>query len=348
MHWSPGGKAAYARSEDSPAWLRLRRKPLHRSSAGCPRLPAQRTGFPQGAADAHTEKRENHAKFRSDLAACRRPRPEFGGGMALADRIWGMRRSPTRISLGARAYRDAEQPRLPREGESRGHPHRGDGRVRRGGPIIAILGEYDACRPQPGRRHRRTQGSRSGRPRPWLRSQPARLRRHARGHRDQGLARCDRHPGPRALLSAALRKKAARPNRSWCGPASSTASTSPSPGIRPRSHGSTKRCRSPIRAWTSSSPAAPATPPPPPHLGRSALDAVELMNVAPTTCVKHIARRCPYPLRDAGFRRHRPQRGAGLRQGALRVRSRDLLGMFALNERVIKVAEGAALMSGPR
>ena len=53
-----------------------------------------------------------------------------------------------------------------------------------------------------------------------------------------------------------------------------------------------------------------------PHLGRSALDAVELMNVG----VNYIASTCratPASLRPARHRRHRPQRGAGPRPRAL-------------------------------
>ena len=54
-----------------------------------------------------------------------------------------------------------------------------------------------------------------------------------------------------------------------------------------------------------------------PHLGRSALDAVELMNVGVNYMREHMPSRCAHPLRDTRRRRHRAQRGAGARQGAL-------------------------------
>ena len=48
-----------------------------------------------------------------------------------------------------------------------------------------------------------------------------------------------------------------------------------------------------------------------PHLGRSALDAVELMNVGVNYMREHMPSRRAHPLRDARCRRHRAERGAG-------------------------------------
>lgn len=83
-----------------------------------------------------------------------------------------------------------------------------------------------------------------------------------------------------------------------------------------------------------------------PHLGRSALDAVELMNVGTNYMREHMPAdaRIHYAMLDSGgIAPNVVQASAKVRYA---VRSRDLPGMFALNERVIKVAEGAALMSG--
>ncbi|MDB5504295.1 MAG: amidohydrolase [Tardiphaga sp.] len=83
-----------------------------------------------------------------------------------------------------------------------------------------------------------------------------------------------------------------------------------------------------------------------PHLGRSALDAVELMNVGTNYMREHMPAdaRIHYAMLDSGgIAPNVVQASAKVRYA---VRSRDLPGMFALNERVIKVAEGAALMTG--
>ncbi|MFD2236902.1 M20 family metallopeptidase [Aureimonas populi] len=82
-----------------------------------------------------------------------------------------------------------------------------------------------------------------------------------------------------------------------------------------------------------------------PHLGRSALDAVELMNVGVNYLREHVPSdsRIHYALIDAGgIAPNVVQARATVRYA---IRSRDIHGMKALNERVKKVAEGAALMT---
>lgn len=82
-----------------------------------------------------------------------------------------------------------------------------------------------------------------------------------------------------------------------------------------------------------------------PHLGRSALDAVELMNVGVNYLREHVPSdsRIHYAMLDSGgIAPNVVQANAKVRYA---IRSRDLAGMLALNERVKKVAEGAALMT---
>src|SRR4029077_8066857 len=81
-----------------------------------------------------------------------------------------------------------------------------------------------------------------------------------------------------------------------------------------------------------------------PHLGRSALDAVELMNVGVNYMREHMPAdaRIHYAMIDAvGVAPNVVQARATVRYA---VRARDLPGMRALIDRVKKVAEGAALM----
>ena len=85
-----------------------------------------------------------------------------------------------------------------------------------------------------------------------------------------------------------------------------------------------------------------------PHLGRSALDAVELMNVGANYLREHVPAdsRIHYAIIDAGgIAPNVVQAKATVRYA---VRSRDVAGMRALNERVRKIAEGAALMTETR
>jgi len=83
-----------------------------------------------------------------------------------------------------------------------------------------------------------------------------------------------------------------------------------------------------------------------PELGRSALDAIELMNIGVNYMREHMpdAARIHYAYLDAGgIAPNVVQSKATVRQ---LVRSPDLAGLQSLIERVRKVAEGAALMSG--
>ncbi|OZI60786.1 M20 family metallopeptidase [Bordetella genomosp. 11] len=82
-----------------------------------------------------------------------------------------------------------------------------------------------------------------------------------------------------------------------------------------------------------------------PHLGRSALDAVELMNVGVNYMREHMPSdaRIHYAMLDSGgIAPNVVQASAKVRYA---IRARDLPGMLALNERVKKVAQGAALMT---
>lgn len=82
-----------------------------------------------------------------------------------------------------------------------------------------------------------------------------------------------------------------------------------------------------------------------PHLGRSALDAVELMNVGVNYMREHMpsSARIHYAYLDAGGTA--PNVVQGTAKVRYTVRATDLPGMLALIERVKKVAQGAALMT---
>jgi aminobenzoyl-glutamate utilization protein B len=85
-----------------------------------------------------------------------------------------------------------------------------------------------------------------------------------------------------------------------------------------------------------------------PHLGRSALDGVELMNVGVNYMREHMPSdaRIHYAMIDAGgVAPNVVQATAKVRYA---IRARDLPGMRALVERVKKVASGAALMTETR
>ncbi|MBD9489455.1 MULTISPECIES: amidohydrolase [Ensifer] len=85
-----------------------------------------------------------------------------------------------------------------------------------------------------------------------------------------------------------------------------------------------------------------------PHLGRSALDAVELMSVGVNYMREHIPTDCRvhYAILDAGGRAPNVvQERAVVRYS---VRARNLADMAGLVERVRQVADGAALMSETR
>ncbi len=82
-----------------------------------------------------------------------------------------------------------------------------------------------------------------------------------------------------------------------------------------------------------------------PHLGRSALDAVELMNVGVNYMREHMpsSARIHYAYLDAGGTA--PNVVQGRAKVRYTVRATDLPGMLALIERVKKIAQGAALMT---
>ncbi len=82
-----------------------------------------------------------------------------------------------------------------------------------------------------------------------------------------------------------------------------------------------------------------------PHLGRSALDAVELMSVGVNYMREHMPSdaRIHYALLDAGG--VAPNVVQAFAKVRYSIRARDLAGMNALIERVRKVADGAALMT---
>ncbi len=82
-----------------------------------------------------------------------------------------------------------------------------------------------------------------------------------------------------------------------------------------------------------------------PHLGRSALDAVELMNVGVNYMREHMPSdaRIHYAYLDAGGIAPNVVQGSAKVRYA--IRARDLTGMNALIARVNKIADGAALMT---
>src|SRR4051812_43266936 len=82
-----------------------------------------------------------------------------------------------------------------------------------------------------------------------------------------------------------------------------------------------------------------------PHLGRSALDAVELMNVGVNYMREHMpsSARIHYAYLDAGG--IAPNVVQALAKVRYSIRARDVHGMTALVARVRKVADGAALMT---
>ncbi|HEV7306471.1 M20 family metallopeptidase [Ensifer sp.] len=83
-----------------------------------------------------------------------------------------------------------------------------------------------------------------------------------------------------------------------------------------------------------------------PHLGRSALDAVELMNVGVNYLREHMpsSARIHYAVTDTGG--HAPNVVQARATVRYLIRARNLPELLDLSERVRKVAEGAALMTG--
>src|SRR5690606_4745916 len=83
-----------------------------------------------------------------------------------------------------------------------------------------------------------------------------------------------------------------------------------------------------------------------PHLGRSALDAAELMNVGVQYLREHVPQdsRIHNAYLDAGGTAPNVVQARAKTRYA--IRSTSLSGMFALNERVRAIAQGAAMMTG--
>ena len=187
-----------------------------------------------------------------------------------------------------------------------------------GGPVIAILGEYDAL---PGLSQvagiAEPQELRARRPRPWLRPQPARLGRAAGRDRGEELSR--RRPASRAAcaITAARPRKAAPRRASWCAPAASSdvdiAITWHPGGDQPGRRRAEPRRR------------AHRLHVPRPRLARRRRAASRPQRARrgrADECRRELHARAhavgrAHPLRAARRRRHRAERGAGLRQGAL-------------------------------
>ena len=231
---------------------------------------------------------------------------------ALSDRVWGM------PEIAYTEYRSvAEHTAMLKEQGFRvtenvaGIPTAVMGEAGEGGPVIAFLGEYDAL---PGL----SQEANIAEPRPVEGGGHG----HGCGHNMLGSAALlaatalkdwlaeTGAPGGCAI-SAARRKRAAQRRPSWFVPAPSTMSMSPSPGTRRRSTRvdealSLANTHIDFHLTGRASHAAAA-----PHLGRSALDAVELMNVGVNYMREHMPIRCPHPLCHARLRRYRAERRAG-------------------------------------
>jgi aminobenzoyl-glutamate utilization protein B len=270
-------------------------------------------------------------------------RPEFEG---LSDRIWGM------PEIAYTEYRSvAEHTVMLKQQGFRVTENLADiptavmGEAGQGGPVIAILGEYDAL---PGL----SQVANIAEPKPvepnghghgcghnllgsaamlaatgvkdWLAAtgRPGRVRYYGCPAEEGGAAKAfmvragcfddvdiaiSWHPGSMTRVDDALSLANTRMDFSFTGRASHAAAA--------------------------------------PHLGRSALDAVELMNVGVNYMREHMPSdaRIHYAMIDSGgIAPNVVQATAKVRYA---IRARDLPGMMALNERVKKIAEGAALMT---
>ena len=157
--------------------------------------------------------------------------------IALSDRVWETPElcyAEFRSCAEHTAMLEAKGFRVTRE--VAGIPTAVMGEAGEDGPVIAILGEYDAL---PGLSQeagvRRTEATARTGLRPWLRPQPAGLRVHAGRHGGEGLSGCERHTRAASATMAARPRKAAQRKASWPGLACSATSISRSPGIRHRS-----------------------------------------------------------------------------------------------------------------
>ncbi len=237
---------------------------------------------------------------------------------AQSDRVWGMPelcygefRSCAEHTAMLRAAG------LPRDAERRRHPHRGDGRGRRGRPgdrhprrVRRVAG------PEPGSRRGRAEAAARRGLRPWLRPQPAGLGVDAGGDRGEGLSRGARHQGPRALLR--LPGRGRRRGEGLHGPRRRVQRCRHRDLLAPG--GVLRRERGGVAGQHAHRLHFPwprlacrrgaASGPQRARCGRADECRRELH--ARTHAV-----RCARALRDPGCRRHRAERGAGARQGAL-------------------------------
>lgn len=264
----------------------------------------------------------------------------------LSDRIWGMPEiayqeyrsvAEHRAMLEAEGFRIAENPA--------GIPTAVIGEAGEGGPVIAFLGEYDAL---PGL----GQEANVAEPRPL----PGNGHGHGCGHNMLGSA---------ALLAAAALKsyltETGQPGRVryyGCPAEEGGAAKAfmvrgglfddvdaaitwhPAALTRVDDAKSLANTRMDFTFTGRAAHAAAA-----PHLGRSALDAVELMNVGANYLREHVPAdaRIHYAMLDSGgIAPNVVQARAKVRYA---IRARDVQGMKSLNERVVKVARGAAMMT---
>lgn len=265
---------------------------------------------------------------------------------ALSDRVWGM------PEIAYTEYRScAEHTEMLKEQGFRitenvaGIPTAVMGEAGEGGPVIAILGEYDAL---PGL----SQEAGIAEPRPF----PGTGHGHGCGHNLLGSA---------AILAATAVKdwleqtgKKGRVRYYGCPAEEGGAAKSfmaragafddvdiaicwhPASFTQVDDAQSLANTRMDFEFTGRASHAAAA-----PHLGRSALDAVELMSVGCNYLREHIPADCRlhYAYLDAGgVAPNVVQAKAKVRYA---IRATDLPGMFALNERVKRVARGAAMMT---
>ena len=265
---------------------------------------------------------------------------------ALADRVWGMPELcyAERQSAAEHAVMLREEGFRVSEGVA-GIPTALVGEAGEGGPVIAILGEYDAL---PGL----SQEAGIAEPRPVERGGNG----HACGHNLLGSA---------ALLAATALKDhlaaAGLPGRvryygcpaeeggaakAFMVRAGAFADVDAAISWHPASFTRVDEARSLANtridfAFTGRASHAAAAP----HLGRSALDAVELMNVGVNYLREHVPSdsRIHYAMLDSGgIAPNVVQAFAKVRYA---VRSTSLAGMASLLERVRNVARGAALMT---
>ena len=271
-------------------------------------------------------------------------RPEFE---ALSDRVWGMPEiAYTEYASVAEHATMLRQQGFTVTDNVAGIPTAVMGEAGEGGPIIAILGEYDAL---PGL----SQEAGIAEPKPL----PGTGHGHGCGHNLLGSA---------AMLAATAIKdwlaKSGKPGRVryyGCPAEEGGAAKSfmaregafdgvdaaitwhPSAFTEVAKAMSLANTRMDFRFTGRSSHAAAA-----PHLGCSALDAVELMNVGVNYLREHVpdSSRIHYAMLDSGgIAPNVVQAKSAVRYA---IRSRDLKGMLDLNERVKQVALGAAMMTG--